>query len=220
MCSGDGLLQIQTLARTARNKAVSFPCPLRDQFRGLIKPSLYRRTTVEESDQILSTLRTIRLDDPLHPPYIALSYTWGSLFSESRRPTPSQLLEWCISCDSKHLNVHQNLYNALLVLQERVPEAWLWIDAICIDQDNKVERGNQVSTMDHVFAEAAGVLLWLGPQDDSSSTALHLMAGYCCLLLTFMVSTTLGSAGGRTVEEDNIPLWRYGRANEYHYLVR
>jgi hypothetical protein len=40
----------------------------------------------------------------------------------------------------------------------------LWIDAICIDQDNFLERGHQVKQMGEIYSAAKTVLVWLGPE--------------------------------------------------------
>ena len=59
-------------------------------------------------------------------PYEALSYTWGDVDSE--------LYE--ISVCGKKAMVRENLYLALNSLRQPKQEKILWIDAICIDQDN------------------------------------------------------------------------------------
>ncbi|KAB5528080.1 heterokaryon incompatibility protein-domain-containing protein [Coniochaeta sp. 2T2.1] len=38
-----------------------------------------------------------------------------------------------------------------------------WIDAICIDQDNKDEKAQQIPMMGEIYSSAARVLGWLGP---------------------------------------------------------
>jgi hypothetical protein len=39
---------------------------------------------------------------------------------------------------------------------------FLWIDAICIDQNNLAERGHQVERMGRIYDCATEVLIWLG----------------------------------------------------------
>ncbi|KAE8370258.1 hypothetical protein BDV27DRAFT_170865 [Aspergillus caelatus] len=65
--------------------------------------------------------------------YEALSYVWGNL--TSRRLI---LLEDC------KLPVTANLYTALLSLRDEYIERIIWIDAICINQKDLKERGEQV----------------------------------------------------------------------------
>jgi len=60
----------------------------------------------------------------------ALSYTCGG----GKRPCS-------ITIKDQSLDVTANLYTALLRLRDRSLERILWIDAICIDQNNLEERG-------------------------------------------------------------------------------
>jgi hypothetical protein len=43
---------------------------------------------------------------------------------------------------------------------------YIWIDAICINQDSLVERAFQVRIMDRIYQQARKVLIWLGPADE------------------------------------------------------
>ncbi|KAL0472944.1 heterokaryon incompatibility protein domain-containing protein [Neurospora intermedia] len=61
----------------------------------------------------------------------------------------------------KHVN--QNLHLALLALRQPNQDRLLWIDAICIDQDNHKEKGHQVGRMRQIYENAEQVLIWLGP---------------------------------------------------------
>ncbi|KAH6667514.1 heterokaryon incompatibility protein-domain-containing protein [Halenospora varia] len=49
---------------------------------------------------------------------------------------------------------------------------YFWIDAICINQTNKEEQNYQVNMMGDIFSDAAHVLVWLGPGNDSSDFAM------------------------------------------------
>jgi hypothetical protein len=51
-------------------------------------------------------------------------------------------------------------------------ERILWIDAICIDQENLKERGQQVRLMAGIYTKASRVLVWLGETADNSDQAL------------------------------------------------
>jgi Heterokaryon incompatibility protein (HET)/Ankyrin repeats (3 copies) len=46
-----------------------------------------------------------------------------------------------------------------------VPPSHIWIDAICIDQSNDLERGHQVGLMRKIYEAAQCVSIWLGPAD-------------------------------------------------------
>jgi hypothetical protein len=51
----------------------------------------------------------------------------------------------------------------------------MWIDAICIHQDNHIERGHQVEQMEKVYTQAKNVVCWLGLADDNSELALKML---------------------------------------------
>ena len=44
----------------------------------------------------------------------------------------------------------------------------LWVDALCIDQENKAERSQQVQLMSKIYSQAMKVIAWLGPAADDS----------------------------------------------------
>ncbi|KAF2825715.1 hypothetical protein CC86DRAFT_263096, partial [Ophiobolus disseminans] len=39
----------------------------------------------------------------------------------------------------------------------------LWVDAMCIHQNDSLERGQQMQTMGHIYARAQHVHCWFGP---------------------------------------------------------
>ncbi|KAK4151715.1 heterokaryon incompatibility protein-domain-containing protein [Chaetomidium leptoderma] len=50
-------------------------------------------------------------------------------------------------------------------------ELGIWIDAICINQDDMEERAMQVRIMDKIYAKAARTLIWLGSADKYTPAA-------------------------------------------------
>jgi hypothetical protein len=71
------------------------------------------------------------------------------------------------------LKITANLAQVLPYLQFGKEERVLWIDAICIDQDNPTERGQQVGRMADIYKMADRVVIWLGPQDRHTELALQ-----------------------------------------------
>jgi hypothetical protein len=51
----------------------------------------------------------------------------------------------------------------------------MWIDAICINQQDLGERAQQVQLMGSIYTGAARVVVWLGPEEDDSTRALELV---------------------------------------------
>ncbi len=48
----------------------------------------------------------------------------------------------------------------------------IWVDALCINQNDREERALQVRRMKDIFSKAKRVLVWLGVEDENSSKAL------------------------------------------------
>jgi hypothetical protein len=61
---------------------------------------------------------------------------------------------------------------ALRILQEDKKSLELWIDSICINQLDSVEKSSQVGKMGQNYSEAALVLSWLGPEDSKSKSII------------------------------------------------
>lgn len=51
-------------------------------------------------------------------------------------------------------------------LRKRLDPTNLWIDAVCLDQYNKVEVGEQVQIMGEIYSQAKQVLVWMGCEGD------------------------------------------------------
>ncbi|KAK4173760.1 heterokaryon incompatibility protein-domain-containing protein [Triangularia setosa] len=97
-------------------------------------------------------------------PYSALSYTWGGTAKQHEI-----LINDCTSF------ITENLYRALWDLREQHVDRVLWIDAICIDQDNHKERGHQVAQMRSIYGNAEEVVVWLGTRSPVTDTAMDLL---------------------------------------------
>lgn len=101
--------------------------------------------------------------------YEALSYTWGQPSTQSR---------W-INLSGTPFHVQPNLFDALKSLRGRETTVALWIDAICINQIDSVEKNHQVSLMGQIYTKAKNVAAWIGPETPGSEFAfqcLELMA--------------------------------------------
>jgi hypothetical protein len=104
------------------------------------------------------------LDSGRTHPYEALSYVWGPENNEQS-----------IYVGDHELPVRVNLYKALSHLQDCFVDRYLWIDAICINQDDNDEKGQQVQSMAKIFAKASRVIVWLGEAADNSNQALEII---------------------------------------------
>ena len=110
--------------------------------------------------------------DQFEPNYEALSYTWGSV----DRPIAARVLSRQHSAEAfESLLIGQNLACALRHLRFTDQPRTLWVDAICINQDDQDERNAQVKHMGSIFARAARVVVWLGPEGKDSKDALPVL---------------------------------------------
>ena len=112
------------------------------------------------------TIRNIGLSESLKPEYEALSYTWGSVTNLDYVYVQGDERE-------KALAITKNLAEALRYLRYEDRPRVLWIDAICVDQNNTAERGHQVLRMAEIYRQAIRVVIWLGPERDDSTLAMQ-----------------------------------------------
>ena len=99
--------------------------------------------------------------------YEAISYTWGN--SENRET---------LLCGGfrAELSITRNCYNALCSLRQAAQPRLLWIDAVCINQDDISERNAQVRIMDQIYANATQVVAYLGEESAGSHILFHELA--------------------------------------------
>ena len=129
---------------------------------------LLRFAAGQDEENLICTLNIVSLKDK--PDYQALSYTWGS---------PERCRQ--ITIDGKVVGITQNLYDALhdlqqLRLQHLDNSEWtLWVDALCINQEDAAEVNSQVQQMGQIYRNANIVKVFLGAvesghDDDLSKT--------------------------------------------------
>lgn len=59
------------------------------------------------------------------------------------------------------------------VLESPVMTAYIWIDAISINQDDYVERNHEVLKMGQIYNSASRVIIWLGPGGNDNEEAFE-----------------------------------------------
>ncbi len=93
-------------------------------------------------------------DDSEPPPFEAVPYVWGD---------PNDLVG--VSCDDKHIGITVNLFKCPQRRRNPQETRSLWVDAVCITQQDLSERSQQVSLMGKIYSKATKVLVWLGEED-------------------------------------------------------
>ncbi|OHF04548.1 hypothetical protein CORC01_00019 [Colletotrichum orchidophilum] len=107
--------------------------------------------------------------------YEALSYTWGPATHDHGK-VHLQQGEPCASIGLDALpfvKVRPTLLSALRYLRLPTAPRVLWIDSLCVDQENLVERSREVTRMGEIYNKAEQVIVWLGPDDDDTSVAME-----------------------------------------------
>ncbi|KAH9217457.1 heterokaryon incompatibility protein-domain-containing protein [Leptodontidium sp. 2 PMI_412] len=105
---------------------------------------------LDNDKPIIINLSEFLLNSPIQ--YEALSYTW-----DDQKPTRD------ITCNEASLYVTENVFQALRQLRKsrKARRRILWIDAICINQNDQAEKTSQVSMMGNIYARAHRVNIWL-----------------------------------------------------------
>ncbi|KAK4119043.1 HET-domain-containing protein [Parathielavia appendiculata] len=100
--------------------------------------------------------------------YNALSYTWGL------GPKDHSILVVASNSNQgnarkpKALAITESLQTALFHFRHPRKPVRLWIDQICINQEDYAEKAAQVSLMGSIYRNAQQVLVWLGPAAERS----------------------------------------------------
>jgi hypothetical protein len=105
------------------------------------------------------------------PPYEAMSYTWGD---DNATET--------ILVNDGQFALRPNLFSALKSLRNVDSPRLIWIDAICINQEDESERNHQVWQMNNIYSHAAVVNVWLGSATASSDAGIDFLEKFFPLL--------------------------------------
>jgi hypothetical protein len=98
------------------------------------------------------------------PAYKALSYCWGD-------ESPTEALV----CNEQCLSIRPNLSEAIKQIHNSLQPMWIWIDAICINQNDIDERARVVRRMPQIYRNAVRVVIWLSPEDDYSDLVMDMI---------------------------------------------
>lgn len=160
---------------------------------------------------------------PLHGhsgDYEALSYVWGS---------PECIREIMLN-DEPYL-ITRNLEMALRYLRLSCSDRVLWIDALCVNQSDPVERSQQVVLMKDIYANSAADIAWLleykeanevdnaEDQDAMILTSIDAMGEAMELLKNIALKDARTLAGIRADEERILELTDLGSFDEKQVVL-
>ena len=136
--------------------------PIKLEIRVLaIQPSFKKLSTIKCK---LVKVDLDLLDEAPFAFYEALSYTWGDT-----------AITELITLNGHGFQVTRNLAAVLRRLRGRTRKRYLWVDAICINQNDIAERKAQVLKMKMIYEKSIQVLVWLGEEADGSGAAMDLI---------------------------------------------
>lgn len=131
----------------------------------------------EEGDPLIFSLTTESLSGGRCPSYETISYHWGghstdhSTAKASVRTRTDLSEHRCIDVPVKKWNVPTAAAQALECMRLPNQARRLWIDSICINQDNREEREQQIALMGDIYRTGTRNLVYLGTANAGEAAA-------------------------------------------------
>ena len=112
-----------------------------------------------DGQEISYSMHAMSLEDQGRE-YDALSYCWGGSDRNSH-----------MTINGHRFPITESLANALRTLRSAARN-FIWIDQICIDQSDGIEKADQVRLMTQIYSSCRICFCYLGEEDDRTHTAL------------------------------------------------
>ncbi|KAH7220283.1 heterokaryon incompatibility protein-domain-containing protein [Fusarium oxysporum] len=105
------------------------------------------------------------------PQYEAISYTWGNEDARER-----------LLVNGTVFKVRPNLHAALRAFRQPHEAKLIWVDAVCINQQDQGERNRQVLQMNQIYSQAQVVDVWLGTANTTSDAGVAFLTTFYTLV--------------------------------------
>ena len=139
----------------ARVPDFTYGQPLRGQNIRLVKIKL---------DSQMSTLKINLTEHNLEDvKFEAISYVWGERSNIQR-----------IECNGRSMYIGESIIEVFWELVRRQSTGFIWADAICINQNDEIEKTRQVRMMRKIYKKAHRVIIWLGKGVAHDERGFHL----------------------------------------------
>jgi hypothetical protein len=114
-------------------------------------------STPTSRDSILHVSRHAELSEPsAFSKYEAVSHTWGNSI-----PSHRLFIHNGHDTDTTYISITPKVESMLQGLRKLSKKRFLWIDAICLNQNDEAEKSRQIPLMGQVFSQAHKVIFWL-----------------------------------------------------------
>ncbi|UPK95384.1 hypothetical protein LCI18_006319 [Fusarium solani-melongenae] len=152
---------------TAPKGAAKLAAPVAGNAKVPISP-VYPSRLAPDEFRLISLTAPISADDPIHldlevyknercPEYEATSYTWAGENGDGSFSMPIYVGPWW-----DVLIQTKNCWSMLRLMRPVRGCRMIWVDAICINQNDVKERDAQVSKMAQIYSTCRSVYLYLG----------------------------------------------------------
>jgi len=131
--------------------------------------------------------------------YFALSYLWGDATDHR-----------AIIVNGTNFDVTENLEAALQEISTQQSTFRIWVDALCINQNDLDERAHEVKRMKDIYSGASKVVAWMGPRLQNTIPAFEIIEDIA-------TRTRKWTSSSRLPEDDVIGLWESIRTDESRY---
>lgn len=107
-----------------------------------------------ENRTIIGNLEVHSINETRPRSFAALSYVWGTVAAPAHRVI--------LGNGRFHVEITSGCFNALADVVAAVGTITIWVDAICINQQDEEEKERQIPFMKDIYTLASSVYVWLG----------------------------------------------------------
>ncbi len=123
-----------------------------------------------DKSSIAAQLGQISLDSKECPDFVTISYVWGESRPESRVN---------IVVNGIKFPVAPSISPILELIRDHADFKkiqWVWIDGICINQEDTIEKNVQVEMMGRIYSRYKMTVAWLGKAETDTAAAMEMLA--------------------------------------------
>jgi len=110
---------------------------------------------------VACSLRNVSFKSGLKNSYETISYVWGN-----------PQIRATVQLDGHCVSVPRSSHDVLRAVRSPERARCVWIDAICMNQDDLAERSQQVMIMAGIYMSSVGNLIFLSDDDGTAEAAL------------------------------------------------